>query len=101
MKNPFKKYKVIKPKTIAYDTYKEGSYTKHHKITLHKDTVIYGDKVIKGETEFVSFDASELGVDELIQIPSDCVEKQTPWGIIATFVVLVFGVVVWIVKRNK
>ena len=101
MKNPFKKYKVIKPKTIAYDTYKEGSYTKYHEITLHKDTVIYGDKVIKGEKEFVSFDASELGVDELIQIPADCFEKQTPWGIIATFVVLVCGVVVWIVKRNK
>lgn len=101
MKNPFKKYKVAKETTIVYDTYKQGSYTRNKTVTVKKDTVIYGDKVSKGDKEFVSFDAAELGVDELIQIPADCVEKQTPWGIIATFVVLVCGVVVWIVKRNK
>lgn len=101
MNNPFKKYKVAKDTTIVYDTYKQASYTRQTTITVKKGTEIFGDKVSKGDKEFVSFDAAELGVDELIQIPAENVEKQTPWGIIATFVVLVCGVVVWIVKRKK
>lgn len=101
MKNPFKKYKVCKSTVVVYDTYKQGSYTRNKSLKVEEGSVVYGDKLIKGEKEFISFDATEFGVDELVQIPVENVEKVTPWGLIIAGVVVLFSAVVFIVKRKK
>lgn len=100
MKNPFKNYKVTEDVTIVYDTYKEGSYTRNKTLKIAKDTIINGDKITKGENKLISFEANELGVDELVQIPAEKTERQTPWGLIAAFVILIVGGVVYFVKRK-
>lgn len=101
MKNPFKKYKVTEDVTVVYDTYKEGSYTRNKSIKVAKGTVVYGEKITQGDKEFISTDAKDLGVDELISIPVEKVEKITPWGIIITCVVVIIGSVVCYVKHKK
>lgn len=100
MKNPFKKFKVVKEATVIYDTYQEGSYTRNKSVKVPTGTIIYGDKITKDGKELISFDATELGVDEEIQIAAENCEKQTPWGLIAAFVILIVGGVVYFVKRK-
>ena len=100
MRNPFKKYKVTEDVTVVYDTYKDGSYTRNKTLKVAKDTVLYGEKMTKGDVEVISFDAVELGVDEEIQINADKVKKVTPWGLIATAVVFVVCGIIYFVKRK-
>lgn len=100
MKNPFKKYEVVKEAKVIYDTYKEGSYTRNKTVTVPCGTIIYGERITKGEKNLISFDAAELGVDEEIQISAENCEKKTPWGIIAGIVLIVIGGIVYIVKRK-
>lgn len=100
MKNPFKKFKVVKEATVIYDTYQEGSYTRNKSVKVPTGTIIYGDKITKDGKELISFGAAELGVDEEIQIAAENCEKQTPWGIIAGIVLIVIGGIVYIVKRK-
>ncbi len=101
MKNPFKKFYVTEDVTVVYDTYKEGSYTRNKSVKVPKGTIVYGDKIIQGDKELVSVDAKDLGVNELISIPADKVEKVTPWGVIITCVVVIVGSIVYYVKHKK
>lgn len=101
MKNPFKKYKVSKSTVVVYDTYKQGSYTRNKTLKIDEGSVVYGDKLRKGDNDLLSFDATEFGVDELVQIPYENVEKVTPWGVIIAGIVVLCSAVVFIVKRKK
>ena len=95
-----KKFKVIKEATVIYDTYKSGSYTRNKAVKVPEGTIIRGEKIQKGEKEFITFNGKGLGVDEEIQIASENCKRQYPWGVIITVVVVICGIVFCFVKKK-
>lgn len=97
----FKKYKVQKGAVIVYDTYKNGNYIQNKTVTIPRDAVIVGDKLKKGEVEYISFNAKEWGVDELVQIPVANVKYMFPWVVVISVIVIIVVTVITYKRINK
>lgn len=99
MINLFKKFKVIKSTTVVYDTYQEGNYMRNKTVTIPENAVIVGDKITKGSVEYVSFNAKEYGVDELVQIPRANTKYLFPW-IPVIIAITIVGIIVYFATKQ-
>jgi hypothetical protein len=95
------RFKVKETTTVVYDTYKQGSYIRNRTVEIPEGTIVEGEKLLKGTQEIVSFNAKQLGVDELVQIPFEKVEKLFPWKLILSIAIPVIIIVSVIVSRKN
>lgn len=95
------RFKVKETTTVVYDTYKQGSYIRNRIVEIPEGTIVEGEKLLKGTQEIVSFNAKQLGVDELVQIPFEKVEKLFPWKFILSIAIPVIIIVSVIVSRKN
>jgi len=103
MKNLFRTYKIVKPTSIQFDTYKASAYvSKAVTAAIPEGSKIFGEVKAKGDKKVLIIDPAEQKIEilsskdnkpvtSLLEIPIENVKKVFPWWLLLVLIAIIAG----------